>query len=510
MSNSAVNNYGAQVLGRENTVQKKGFAALMMSLFKIGLVGFGGGSALIPVIEQEVVTDRGLVTEEEYNKDTLAACITPGALPVEISTGLGLKAFGVSGMLTAALAMAIPGSFLTVAILAALSGANSGVLSLIQCLSIGLGAFISSLLVVYGVKTMKEAKKESSNEALRTLAVILGVFLLSCGKSLSSIPFMNGHYLFGLSTIQILGASFFVIFYTGGQLTRVNTLVSASFVLAYILAKGKIALIDKPVLVNGIVAAMVLLSVYGLVKGMRGDIQKNGKLDTTIFKKNSRSLRNELLAWIAFVVVCSIPALVITGETPAYLFKGFISTLMSFGGGDAYLSVADGMFVDSGVLTKTEFYSFLVPVANVLPGSILCKILTGVGYYLGFNVGGSVFAGLWTALAGLAVSTAASGAVFCVVYHAYECLETTSIFQTIGKWIKPIISGLLLSVMVSMVSQNLSTASEIGANVGSVLLVTLGILALDLYLYLVKKVSNMTLIVISASVGLVLVRLVCL
>ena len=67
---------------------------LMASIFKIGVVGFGGGTALIPVIEREVVEDQKIVEKSEYDKDVIVASITPGALPVEIATGLGKRAYG--------------------------------------------------------------------------------------------------------------------------------------------------------------------------------------------------------------------------------------------------------------------------------------------------------------------------------------------------------------------------------------------------------------------------------
>ena len=69
---------------------------LMASIFKIGVVGFGGGTALIPVIEREVVEDQKIVEKSEYDKDVIVASITPGALPVEIATGLGKRAYVLS------------------------------------------------------------------------------------------------------------------------------------------------------------------------------------------------------------------------------------------------------------------------------------------------------------------------------------------------------------------------------------------------------------------------------
>ena len=41
---------------------------LLMSMLKVGCIGFGGGNALIPVIEKEIVKEQKLVSQEEYNK----------------------------------------------------------------------------------------------------------------------------------------------------------------------------------------------------------------------------------------------------------------------------------------------------------------------------------------------------------------------------------------------------------------------------------------------------------
>lgn len=54
---------------------------LGMSMLRIGAIGFGGGNALIPVIEKEVVENGKLVTKRAYDEDVVAACITPGHCP---------------------------------------------------------------------------------------------------------------------------------------------------------------------------------------------------------------------------------------------------------------------------------------------------------------------------------------------------------------------------------------------------------------------------------------------
>ena len=86
----------------------------LLSMVKVGCIGFGGGSALIPVIEDEIITRQQLDTKENYDQDVVVASITPGALPVELAASLGKRNFGSRGMLLAALSMALPGAFVVV------------------------------------------------------------------------------------------------------------------------------------------------------------------------------------------------------------------------------------------------------------------------------------------------------------------------------------------------------------------------------------------------------------
>ena len=63
----------------------------------------------------------------------------------------------------------------------------------------------------------------------------------------------------------------------------------------------------------------------------------------------------------------------LTAKALRFIGMGWLSSVMSFGGGDAYLSVAQGLFVEGGVINNADFYGNVVSVANALPGSILCK-----------------------------------------------------------------------------------------------------------------------------------------
>lgn len=483
---------------------KKKRSRLMASMFKIGCVGFGGGSALIPVIEKEVVEEQKLVSKKEYDKDVIVASITPGALPVEIATGIGKDAYGSGGMLTASLLMAFPGVLMTVLLLSVLSKLDEALLIQIECLSIGLTAFISCLLTEYAVKSMKEARDESKGRFNRAFIIMAGVFLLSCGKTMHNIFGIESDPVFGLSTIQVLGISFFGILYTHCKFTKKNIAVSAVTIGLYIACVGKAGIIQNEYIEKALFVFMFVLSMRGLyrsIAGAKGNKNKYKKIPAGPFIK-------EMIVWIVFLVVLTIPAFIITKDTVIYQLRGLASSIISFGGGDAYLSVADGMFVSTGMITESEFYSQLVSVVNVLPGSILCKTLAGVGYYMGYNIDGSIIEGFLVALAGFSCSVAASGCVFCIIYYVYESFEKLNVFRMISRWIRPIIAGLLLNVMMSMVYQNVKTGQGLGISAAISLIVTIIIYAIAMWLLNVKKKSNGILILISAILGLVMCNVV--
>lgn len=471
---------------------------MFFSMFKIGCIGFGGGSALIPVIEKEVVTEQKLVSKAEYDKDVIVASITPGALPVEIATGLGKRAFGKRGMLLAAICMAFPGALLTVLFLSILSGLNDAVIMQIEFFAIGIAAFICCLLTGYISSVVKESKKESSRREIRTIVIILGGFILTCGKNVYHIFGISGTPFFSISTVHLLMLAFFVILYTRARFNKVNVLVSAVLSLVFLACVGKRQFISNEYIKWGLEFLMLVLAVYGVRKSVKSSPKR---------KKNYfDSMPKETVIWLIFVTVLALPALWVTKDSLSYLFYGLVSSIMSFGGGDAYLTVADGMFVNTGYLSESEFYGHLVTVVNVLPGSILCKTLTGVGYYVGYHGNQNIIGGYIVALAGFAVSVAASGGVFCAVYCIYESFEKVSVFVTIRRWIRPIIAGLLLNVMLSLVSQSISVGQNFGFSVVFTLTIILIVYIINIFLFHEKK-SNGVLIGVSVLLSLVLCNL---
>ena len=91
---------------------------LFISIFKIGAFTFGGGYAMIPLIEEEVVKNKGWLTKEEFVDVLVVAQSLPGVLAVNTSIFLGYKIAGIIGAIASMLAVILP-SFLIIIIIAA-------------------------------------------------------------------------------------------------------------------------------------------------------------------------------------------------------------------------------------------------------------------------------------------------------------------------------------------------------------------------------------------------------
>lgn len=93
------------------------FVKLYISWFKIGLFTFGGGYAMIPMIQKEVVDKHHWVTAEDIlNYYAISQC-TPGAIAVNLSTFIGGKIDGFLGALISTLGVITP-SIIIISIIA--------------------------------------------------------------------------------------------------------------------------------------------------------------------------------------------------------------------------------------------------------------------------------------------------------------------------------------------------------------------------------------------------------
>ena len=93
------------------------YAKSFATFFKIGLFTFGGGYAMIPLIEAEVVEKHRWVTKDEFVDLIAIAQSCPGVFAINISTFIGYKLHRTAGAVSCALGTALP-SFLIILLIA--------------------------------------------------------------------------------------------------------------------------------------------------------------------------------------------------------------------------------------------------------------------------------------------------------------------------------------------------------------------------------------------------------
>ncbi len=87
------------------------FFQLFVTFFLIGLFNFGGGGAMISLIQTQVVTMRGWISEGAFTDIVAISQSTPGPIGINCATYVGFEVGGVAGSAVATLAVVLP-SFL--------------------------------------------------------------------------------------------------------------------------------------------------------------------------------------------------------------------------------------------------------------------------------------------------------------------------------------------------------------------------------------------------------------
>ena len=92
---------------------------LFITFFKIGLFTFGGGYAMLPLLQDEVVRRHHWASEEELLDYYAVGQSTPGIISVNVATFIGYKLYGMLGACLATLAIILP-SFIIISTIAAI------------------------------------------------------------------------------------------------------------------------------------------------------------------------------------------------------------------------------------------------------------------------------------------------------------------------------------------------------------------------------------------------------
>ena len=151
---------------------------LFLLFFKIGLFTFGGGYAMLPLLKDELVAKRRLLSEDELLDLYAIGQCTPGIIAINVATFIGYRQARLKGAVAATLGMVFP-SLLIITLIAMVLKQymyNRYVTYAFAGIRIGVVALIASVLVDLWRKNIRNY----ADGTVFVLAVaLLGVFSLS-------------------------------------------------------------------------------------------------------------------------------------------------------------------------------------------------------------------------------------------------------------------------------------------------------------------------------------------
>lgn len=156
---------------------------LFLSFAKVGVLTFGGGYAMLPILQREVAENKKWATEEELMDYYAIGQCTPGVIAVNTATFVGRKIKGLAGSILATLGVVFPSLVIIIAIAAFVN--NFADFPIVQNAFAGIRACVCVLILNAVVKLWKKAVVDKP-----TLLVFAIVFILSVFTNLSPVVYV--------------------------------------------------------------------------------------------------------------------------------------------------------------------------------------------------------------------------------------------------------------------------------------------------------------------------------
>ena len=156
---------------------------LFLAFARIGGLTFGGGYAMLPMLQREAVEKKGWVTEEELMDYYAVGQCIPGVIAVNTAVFIGTKAKGLAGAIAASLGVISPSIVIIVAIAAFIQSFSE--LPIVQNAFAGIRIGVCVLILSAVLKLFKKAIIDKF-----TLGLFAVVFALSIFTDISPIAFV--------------------------------------------------------------------------------------------------------------------------------------------------------------------------------------------------------------------------------------------------------------------------------------------------------------------------------
>ena len=148
------------------------YVSLFFTFAKIGVCTFGGGYAMLPILQRELVDNKGWATEEELADYYAVGQCTPGVIAVNTATFVGYNRLGWLGGIVATLGVVFPCLVIIMAIAAFLS--NFMHLNVVVHAFNGVRAGVVALILSSVLKLLKTSLVDWKTRVIYVVVLLLG------------------------------------------------------------------------------------------------------------------------------------------------------------------------------------------------------------------------------------------------------------------------------------------------------------------------------------------------
>lgn len=327
---------------------------LYLAFFKLGIVNFGGGYALFPLLEREFVTKRKWVTNQELADYYAVGQCTPGAFAVNIATFLGIRRKGIVGGIVATLGFISPAFVIIFIIASLLTNFSSNTYVLNALAGIRVCVFF---LIVYAIK--KLSKSAIKDVPAGILAGLIAISAISF-KVIPLYAYVIIAAIFGLI------ASFI-------KEKKKKKEIKENKEESKEIKKTKVKKDHKPFLKSFGMATLGF--IIGIALGLIGTL-------SFIFVKNKKyreGVLSSLILWAIFVFGIILRIAMDTTIVFEVFFQFFKVGALAFGGGLATIPFLNELSLSTDWFTLTDLANMLA-VSESTPGAMGVNMSTYVGY----------------------------------------------------------------------------------------------------------------------------------
>ena len=164
---------------------------LFITFAKIGVMTFGGGYAMLPILQRELVENKGWSTEEDLADYYAIGQCTPGIIAINTATFVGTKQKGIIGGIVASLGMVFPSLVIITLIATVLTTFSE--LEVVKHAFAGIRVAVCVLIFNSVLKLMKSAIKD-----YYALFIFIGIFLVALFTSISTVWLIVASAILGI------------------------------------------------------------------------------------------------------------------------------------------------------------------------------------------------------------------------------------------------------------------------------------------------------------------------